>query len=71
MKRVEVVRAESVKVSPFILGEFTAQTSASKMDNRVTKKALRSVAKELNIPYDEGCIEFAKKVINAYLERLK
>lgn len=71
MKRVEVVSAANMKVSPFVLGEFIAQPNTSKIDKKVTKKALRSVAKELDLSYKESEIEFAKKVINAYLERLK
>ena len=68
MKRVEVVHPASVKVSPFILQEFTSHRTTSDKDKKVTKKTLRAIAKELKISYDESHIEFAKKMINAYVK---
>lgn len=68
MKRVEVVNPASVKVSPFILHEFIAPRGASANPEKVTKKALRAMAKELGVSYDESQIEFAKKMINAYIK---
>lgn len=71
MKRVEVISQEGVKVSPFILSEFTPLPHTSEKYKKVTKKALKSIAKELGIKYDESHLEFAKKTINVYLERMK
>ncbi|HEO98961.1 MAG: hypothetical protein JW682_05975 [Campylobacterales bacterium] len=68
MKRVEVVSPASVKVSPFILHEFIAPRDASAKPEKVTKKALRAMAKELGVSFDESQIEFAKKIINAYIK---
>ena len=71
MKKVEVVSAGSIEVSPFILSEFIAQKDTSKLDKKVSKKALKTMAKELGISYDGNQLEFAKKMINTYLEKLK
>ncbi|UFH58916.1 hypothetical protein [Sulfurovum mangrovi] len=68
MKRVEVVKPASVEVSPFILHEFSSSKETSAKPEKVTKKALKAIAKELGISYDESHIEFAKKVINAYVK---
>jgi hypothetical protein len=68
MKRVEVINPAGVKVSPFILDEFMAPEETFSQPEKVTKKALRAIADELEIPYDESHIEFAKKVINAYIK---
>ncbi|MBD3791543.1 MAG: hypothetical protein IE918_05235 [Campylobacterales bacterium] len=68
MKRVEVVNPAGVKVSPFILHEFMAPEETFSKPGKVTKKALRTIANELGIPYDESHIEFAKKMINAYIK---
>ena len=68
MKRVEVVNPASVKVSPFILHEFMSPKDTSMKYEKVTKKALRTIANELGISYDESHIEFAKKIINAYVK---
>lgn len=68
MRRVEVVNPASVKVSPFILHEFMSQRTTSAKQEKVTKKTLRAIAKELEISYDESHIEFAKKMINAYVK---
>ncbi|MDM5271334.1 hypothetical protein PGH07_04020 [Sulfurovum sp. zt1-1] len=68
MKRVEVVNPASVKVSPFILNEFMSPKDTSIKPEKVTKKAVRDIANELGISYDESHIEFAKKLINAYVK---
>ena len=68
MKRVEVVNPASVRVSPFILHEYIASGDTSAKPKKVTKKALRAMAKELGIPYNESQIKFAKKMINVYRE---
>lgn len=69
MKRVEVLKAAEVEVKPFILDAFIpGQTACSSM-KKVTKKELRKLAEELDLAYDEAQIVFAKKLMNAYMEK--
>lgn len=66
MKRAEVVGKESVEAEPFVLDAFLKRPAASSEQKRVSKKALKKIADEMGLGYDESHITFAKKVINAY-----
>lgn len=68
MIRVEVAKKGSVKVELFDLQAFLAQNAASKIEKKVSKKALKKIAEDLQLAYDESQITFAKKLINAYLK---
>lgn len=71
MKKVEVVSQEHVTYSPFVLSTFNTPACTSVKNEKVTKKTVKSIAKELGIGFDENQLEFAKKVINVYLERMQ
>ena len=68
MKRVEVVKGEALEITPFIFSKYLEPEHASQ-DKKINKKALRALADELGLSYDESHIAFAKKVLNAYLKR--
>ncbi len=69
MKRVEVVKASEVEVTPFVLQDFTANDTEAMVPEPVSKKELKSLAKELGLTYDDGHISFTKKLINAYIKK--
>ncbi len=69
MKRVEVVKPSEVEVTPFVLQDFTANDSENIASEPVSKKELKSLAKELGMAYDDEHIAFTKKLINAYIEK--
>ncbi len=69
MKRVEVVKASEVEVTPFVLQDFTGNNTEAIVSELVTKKELKLLAKELGIVYDDVTIAFAKKLINAYIKK--
>ncbi len=69
MKRVEVVRANEVEVTPFVLEDFTTSDSMSVVFEPVSKKELKSLANELGLAYDDAQIAFSKKLINAYIKK--
>ena len=71
MKRVEVVKASEVEVTPFVLQDFTANVSENIASEPVSKKELKSLAKELGLAYDDATITFTKRLINAYIKRDK
>ena len=69
MKRVEVVKASEVEVTPFVLQDFTANDTETIASEPVSKKELKSLAKELGLAYDDEQIAFTKKLINAYIKK--
>ena len=69
MKRVEVVKESEVEVTPFVLQDFTANDTEITVLEPVSKKELKSLAKELGLAYDDEHIAFTKKLINAYIKK--
>ncbi len=69
MKKVEVVKASEVEVTPFVLQDFTASDTEITVSEPVSKKELKSLAKELGLAYDDEHIAFTKKLINAYIKK--
>ena len=67
MKRVEVAKKESVEAEPFSLSEFLSMPAASIYETKISKKALKRVAEELGLSYDESQLDFAQKILNAYM----
>jgi len=69
LKRVEVVKASEVEVTPFVLQDFTANDTELIVSEPVSKKELKLFAKELGLVYDDEQITFTKKLINAYIKK--
>ena len=71
MKVIEVVKADEVEVETFCLNDFTTQINSrdnnEAMSKTVSKKELKYLAKQLNLDYNNEQIDFAKKIIKAYL----
>ena len=67
MKSVEVVKAGEVEVKPFILSDFTTHTQSNDSMKTVSKKELKNLAKKIDLEYTDDQIQFAKKIITAYL----
>ena len=64
-----MVKASEVEVTPFILQDFTANDTEISVSEPVSKKELKSLAKKLDLAYDDEHIAFAKKLINAYIKK--
>jgi len=71
LKIVEVVKSNEVVEEPFCLNDFTTHInivdSKENISRTVSKKELRYLAKKLNLEYSNEQIDFAKKIIKAYL----
>ena len=67
MKNVEVVKASEVEVKSFILNDFMHNSVSNDSIKAVSKKELKIVAKKAGLPYTDDQIQFAKKIIIAYL----
>ena len=69
MRKVTVVSNAKVEVKPFVLEDFTVQKKMQSTLQPVSKKELKSLAKELGLDFDAQSIDFSKKLINAYIKR--
>jgi len=69
LKKVHVVKSSEVKVMPFVLDDFIQGKAMQTSAQKVTKRALKELADELGLTYDEKQIGFTKKMMTAYLER--
>jgi hypothetical protein len=69
LRRVELIKASQVKVKPFKIADFIQTEERNSSIKKVSKKELRSLAKNLGLTYDDTQIVFAKKLITAYLNK--
>ena len=70
MRKVTVVSNAKVEVKPFVLEDFTVQKKRQSTTlQQVSKKELKSLAKELGLDFDAQRIDFSKKLINEYIKR--
>ena len=69
MRKVAVVSNSKVEVKPFVLEDFTVQKKMQSTLQPISKKELKSLAKELGLDFDAQSIDFSKKLINAYIKR--
>ena len=69
MKKVEVVKANEVEIKPFILSDFTQNIENRDRREKVSKKTLKKLAKEIGLEYSDAQIQFTKKLIEIYLAK--
>ncbi len=69
MKKVEVVKAREVEIKPFTVSDFIHNRENSHRAEKVSKKELKRLAKEIGLEYSEDQIQFSKKLIEAYLAK--
>ena len=69
MKKVEVVKAEEVEIKPFIVSDFTQAKKKTGRSEKVSKKELKRLAKEIGLDHNDEQIQFSKKLIEIYLAK--
>ena len=69
MNLVKVVKSSDVEVKPFILKDFIVKQNSKNLLKTVSKKELKSLAREIGLEYSKEQIDFAKKIITAYLAK--
>lgn len=69
MKKVYVVKASDVKVNPLILDDFIQLKQRHGNMGKITKKALKYLADDLGLSYNDKQIAFTKKLMTAYMQR--
>ena len=70
MKNVKVVSLSRVQVKPFRLEDFVEKENRTCVNVTISKKRLKKIATDLGLEYTHEQIEFTKKVMMAYKERL-
>jgi len=66
-----MVKASEVEVKPFVLDDFTQDKATHGSIKKVSKKELRILANDLGLKYEDSDIVFTKKMITAYLNKMK
>jgi hypothetical protein len=66
-----MVKASEVEVKPFVLDDFTQDKETHGSMKKVTKKELRTLADDLGLTYEDLDIVFTKKLMTAYLKKMK
>lgn len=73
MRKIEVVNPSEVEVKPFILNEFIQKKEPiiknEQENNKVSKKVLKQLAKELDLDYSDEQLKSSKKLFEAYLAK--
>jgi len=69
LKKVEVVKANEVEVKPFIVSDFTQRKEYTDRIEKVSKKKLKKLAKEIGLDHNDEQIQFTKKLIEIYLAK--
>lgn len=61
-----MVKADDVKIKPFLLKDFIQAKETQSNIKKVTKKELKNLAESLGMEYTDEQIGFTKKIITAY-----
>jgi hypothetical protein len=69
LKKVEVVKAREVEIKPFTVSDFTHNRENVHHAEKVSKKVLKRLAKEIGLEYSNEQIQFTKKLIETYLAK--
>ncbi len=67
MKKVEVVKTNEVEIKPFIVSDFAHSKENTDRIEKVSKKELKRLAREIGLDYNDDQIQFTKKLIEIYL----
>jgi len=69
LKKVEVVKTMEVEIKPFIVNDFIRNRENVQRIEKVSKKELKILAKEIGLDHSVEQIQFTKKLIEAYLAK--
>ena len=71
MRKVTVVKSPEVEIKPFIVNDFISLKESHSPIEKVSKKELKILADELGLSADKSHLLFAKKLLNAYMKRIR
>ena len=64
-----MVKNSEVEIKPFIVGDFRQSQEKTDRSEKVSKKVLKRLAKEIGLDHNDEQIQFAKKLIENYLAK--
>jgi len=69
LKKIIVVKNSEVEIKPFIVSDFTQNREKTDRSEKVSKKELKRLAKEIGLDHNDEQIQFTKKLIENYLAK--
>jgi len=69
LKKIVVVKSSEVEIKPFIVSDFTQSKEKTGRSEKVSKKELKRLAKEIGLDHNDEQIQFTKKLIENYLAK--
>jgi Holliday junction resolvasome RuvABC ATP-dependent DNA helicase subunit len=63
------VKSSEVEIKPFIVSDFTQIKEKTDRNEKVSKKELKRLAKEIGLDHNDEQIQFSKKLIENYLAK--
>jgi len=69
LKKIIVVKSSEVDIKSFVVSDFTHKIEKTQRKEKVSKKELKSLAKEIGLDYSDKQIQFTKKLIENYLAK--
>ena len=64
-----MVKSSEVEIKPFIVSDFTQIKEKTDRNEKVSKKELKRLAKEIGLDHNDEQIQFSKKLIENYLAK--
>ena len=64
-----MVESSEVEIKPFIVSDFTQIKEKTDRNEKVSKKELKRLAKEIGLDHNDEQIQFSKKLIENYLAK--
>ena len=71
MNSIIIVKTSEIEVQPFVFDDFTQDKETNGTIKKVTKKELKILANDLGLMYEDSDIIFVKKMLTAYLKKMK
>ncbi len=63
------MKSSEVEIKPFIVSDFTQSKEKTDRSEKVSKKELKRLAKEIGLDHNDEQIQFTKKLIEIYLAK--
>ena len=69
MKEAVVAEGFEIEIVPFRIENFMKDEAKSVTIEKITKKEIKYMAKEMGLSIDDEKLAFAKRIVNAYITR--
>ncbi len=69
MKEAVVAEGSEIEIVSFRIEDFMKDEAKSVTIEKITKKEIKHMAKEMGLSVDDEKLAFAKRIVNAYITR--